>query len=74
MSEPQGSWKTIRLPVALYDLFVMRMESVLLASGELDIGEELNEATKKLAIERIVQLLDAPVPMLARWLNSGQRK
>lgn len=74
MSDPVGSWATVRLPRDLYDVLQLRLEAVAVASDmPYDAGTDLTASQFIEALERALTLLDVDEPTMREWLESGKR-
>lgn len=69
-----GTYATIKVSRALYDIFKLRMEQVGLACGEMDIGEEPTKAKYVRWFEMSLCLLDVSASQLRHWMVSGERR
>ena len=71
MSEPAGSYATIRMSRSLYDLLKLRLEMVGLAADVIDIGEELTKTQILECLEIAMGVLDVSEPIMRIWIESG---
>lgn len=74
MSDPPGSYASLRMSRELWDLLNLRMELVGIALGVIDIGEELTKSQLLYCLERALAMLDVSAADLKRWDETGARK
>ena len=74
VSDPVGTWAQLRLPRDLYDVLLLRLEAVAIASDmHFDAGTELTASQRIEALERLLTIVDVDEPTLREWLESGKR-
>lgn len=74
VSDPFHSWATWRLPRELYDILLLRLEAIAIASDmNFDAGTELTSSQRIECLERLLTLVDVDEQQLREWLESGNR-
>jgi len=73
---PVGSYATLKVSRATWDLFLLRAEAIIRVLEEEpgDVGYELTRAQRVKAFEIMLGLLDVPDEILRDWLESGERR